>query len=119
VEAAGVEPASGNTPQWRLHTYPEFWISRLGLLQAGFRKPPAWLNFASNRIRHPVVGYPAVMTPLTGPAGKTRKDGSCLKQLQRSYNRLLLCLSTAFLTSQRTSVCNHYFHIPVEAVSPP
>jgi len=29
VEAAGVEPASENIPQGHLHTYPEFWFSRL------------------------------------------------------------------------------------------
>ena len=72
VEAAGVEPASGNLQQWRLHAYPELWHSPL--------KPPPGgmllrLSCESLLImkQESRISYPASRVQ-TRFAGKTRKD---------------------------------------------
>ncbi len=47
-------------------------------------------------------------------------EGRWLKQPERSYNRLRLCLgSRRFTCGQESTVCSLSFIIPVEAVSPP
>jgi len=91
VEAAGVEPASENIPLKHLHTYLGVWISPLASPPSGMRNRPA-------RWRSPIqpqalwINYPASRRPLPDLQEKNRQDGSCLRQLRRTHNRLRLCL---------------------------
>jgi len=75
VEAAGVEPASENFPLWRLHTYPEIWLSPLTAPSGWILKQLSRYEFRRLWIRRTEAGYPAV-DALIGSAGVIRQDGS-------------------------------------------
>ncbi len=95
VEAAGVEPASGNIQYRRLHAYPEQRVfSGTNSVQARICADSLW-DFAAmstgiNRL------LSCIVDALTESAGRKLQDGSRLKRLQRSYNRLRLCLCPPF-----------------------
>jgi len=118
VEAAGVEPASENSPQRRLHTYSGIYISLVKTRPNSLSDKPTCLRFRQNRNRWPGLTIPLV-DALAGFAGETRQDGSSSKRLRHMHNHLRLCLVPPFNEQAETSVCSRCFDIPVEAVTPP
>ena len=99
MEAAGVEPASENTPQWYLHAYPDIGCSpfRESIRQDAQRAILLDFRWKCNRNTFPAILQ--VVAP-TGLAGMVRQDAN-LKRLERNYNRLRLSLGPVFFTSRQ------------------
>ena len=98
VEAAGVEPASGNIPLGRLHTYPELWIRLAGALSGGIPCRLACFEFRRQLNRRPLSAI-LLVDALSGSAGKSRKDAG-LKRPGLIHNHLRLCLFPTDFTSR-------------------
>ena len=75
VEAAGVEPASGNSPHRLLHTYPEFLISLLKPLSGWMLEELSCYEFRLTCNKQPIEAI-LLIDAFSGLAGKTRKDVS-------------------------------------------
>jgi hypothetical protein len=75
VEAAGVEPASGNSPHRLLHTYPEFSLSPLKPLSGWMLEELSCYEFRLIRNKQPIEAI-LLIDALSGTAGKTREDVS-------------------------------------------
>ncbi len=75
VEAAGVEPASDNIPQRRLHTWPEFWFRLSRPLQAGFLEGYLVKMFRLIRNKQPLEAI-LLVDALPRVRRKTRQDAS-------------------------------------------
>ncbi len=75
VEAAGVEPASENIPQWRLHAYPGMGCSPFRESTRQDAQRTSLLDFHRNCNRH---AFPAILQVVaqTGLAGMVRQDAS-------------------------------------------
>ena len=99
MEAAGVEPASGNIPQRLLHTYPELSLSPFKSPSGRMRKRLSCKNIrrSVNRISGPTI---LLVDALAELAGVIRQDAS-LKRLERSYNHLRLYLFPTIFTSRQ------------------
>ena len=97
VEAAGVEPASENTPHGYLHACPDigyspFWES----IRQDAQMTILWdFRWKCNRSTFPAI---LQVVAQTGLAEMIRQDAS-LKRLERNYNRLRLSLFPVFFTS--------------------
>lgn len=120
MEAAGVEPASENTPlQASTCVFLLKCLSRLGSTRTrNFQRYPAFY-FAFQASRHLLKAIPLIDAPIN-PAGTGWWNGSLFMLLQHMHSRLRLYLMfQPFNEQSETSTCSLSLYIPVESVSPP
>jgi len=120
VEAAGVEPASENTPlQASTCVFPLKCLSRLGSTRTRNlqRYPAFYFAFRASRLLPKAI--PLVDAPIN-PAGTGWWNGSLFMLLRHMHSRLRLYLKfQPFNEQSETSTCSLSLYIPVESVSPP
>jgi len=78
VEAAGVEPASGNLPLHFLRTYLLFWVSLSKAPGSRIPRSLSCIRFSPLSPQAWEIGYPASMTPPNRPDRRSRGDVSRL-----------------------------------------